>query len=427
MKLKAVVAMLVLMLAAASAQAEEIIAPGEVLTVQRCVAIALQRRPNIMAAKSAVDIGTSRIGQAQSNYYPQIDANAAYSRVDPVSGSSGLKTSRSYDQYSGNVMLNQLLFDFGRTGTQVSIERLNRDAAQSDLQNTEEQVVFQVKLAYYNLLRAQRTLDVAEQTVKQAEEHLAQAKGFYEVGTKPKFDVTRAEVDLSTAKLARISAANGVKVARVTLNTAMGFPETGEYSVEDNLTAEKFPLSREEVLSRAYENRPDLVALRQRIRAAEESVSLAQKNYFPILTGNAAYNRAGDRFPLDDGWSAGVSLTVPIFSGFLTKNQVAEAKATLEVVRANEESQRLAVTLEVQAAYLKLLEAEERIQVAELTVRQAEENHEIATGRYAAGVGNPIEVTDAEVTLASARVAHIQALCDYKIAVADLERAIGVR
>lgn len=129
----------------------------------------------------------------------------------------------------------------------------------------------------------------------------------------------------------------------------------------------------------------------------------------------------------DGGWNAGVALSIPIFSGFLTKYQVSEAKANLNILLANEEALRQNVLLEVQQTYLNLTEAEERIVTAEITVRQARENHEIATGRYAAGVGNPIEVTDAEVALSNAKASQIQALYDYKIAAASIEKAMGVR
>jgi outer membrane protein len=106
---------------------------------------------------------------------------------------------------------------------------------------------------------------------------------------------------------------------------------------------------------------------------------------------------------------------------------VEESKANLNVLTANEESLRQTVFLDVQQAYLNLKQAEDSIPTAELGVKQAEENFDIANGRYAAGVGNPIEVTDAEISLLSAKLSHIQALYDYKVAQASLEKAMGVR
>ena len=156
-------------------------------------------------------------------------------------------------------------------------------------------------------------------------------------------------------------------------------------------------------------------------------MSLARKGYFPVLNGTASYSWVGHSFPDGDGRSAGVALSVPIFSGFSTKHQISEAKANLLILNANEEELRQGVLLDVQQSLLNLAEAEERITVAELTVKQAQENSDIANGRYAAGVGNPIEVTDADVALSNAKTAHTQALYDYKVARASLEKAMGVR
>lgn len=97
------------------------------------------------------------------------------------------------------------------------------------------------------------------------------------------------------------------------------------------------------------------------------------------------------------------------------------------MAKANEDLVRQTIVLDVQQAYLNLKEAENRIPTAEITVTQATENLDIANGRYAAGVGSPIEVTDAQVTYINAKTTYIQALSDYKVTQASLEKAMGVR
>ncbi len=435
-----VLALLVLLTVPAVGGAQEnFIRKGEQLNLQRCIDIALRKQPSIVAAKNTVSVNQSRVGEAESAYYPQIDLSAGYTRIKSAGSSSrssfvtdGITTvpssgGTSFDEYTGSVSVNQLIFDFWKTRTQVDIQKLNVDSSRSALDNTSESVVFTVKQAYYGVLQAKRNRDVAEETVKQFEQHLGQAKGFYEVGTAAKYDVTKAEVDLSNSKLNLIKADNALKIARVTLNNAMGVPDAPEYGIEDNLSYSKYEITFDEALQRAYQNRPDLQSLIFQRRAASQSINLAKKGYYPVLTGSASYNRSGQGFPLQEGWDAGVSLTFPIFSGFLTKNQVAEQKANLDVVRANEESLKQGILLDVQQGYLNLAQAAESITTADLTVNQAKENLDIANGRYAAGVGNPIEVTDAEVLLTNAKTSYIQALYDYKVAVATIEKAMGVR
>ncbi len=412
------------------ADAEDIIKQGEVLGIERCIEIALKRHPGITSAEHAVNVNRSRVGEAKADYYPQIDGASGYSRISPASDTDNSLSSgaaNSHDQYTGSVTLKQNIYDFGKTAEQVQVRNLDLDSSRSDLRNVSGQTVLNVRNAYYGVLKAVRDSDVAEEAVKQFQQHLEQAKGFYEVGTKPKFDVTKADVDLSNSRLALIKAKNALRLAIATLNNALGVPDAPEYTLEDNLSAEAYGITFEEAIGRAYENRPDLESAIFKKQAAERSVILAEKGHYPKLNGNASYNWTGEDLPLNEGWNAGVSLSIPIFTGFLTTHQVEGSKATLKVQSANEELLRQSVFLEVQQAWLKLTEAGESIPAAELIVRQAEENLELANGRYSAGVGNPVEVTDAQVSLSSAKTSYIQALYDYKIAHASLEKAMGVR
>ena len=413
--------------------ADEIIKKGEVLNLERCVEIALKKQPNIIAAKNTVEVNISRVGQSKSNYYPQIGLSSSYNRISLSSGTGTSRslsgsTSSSFDEYSTGFNLNQTIYDFGKTPTQVKIQNFNLDSSRSDFKNIYEQVIFNVKQSYFGVLQAKRNRDISVDTVKQFQQHLDQAKGFYEVGTHPKFDVIKAEADLSNAKLNLIKAENALRVAAVILNNAMGVPESPEYIIEDSLSFQQYTITLEGALDKAYKNRPDLWSAIARRQAAESSVDLAKTSFYPVLTGNASYDWSGGGVSsLDPGWAVGAAITFPLFSGHLTEHQVEEAKANLNVLKANEESLRQNISSDVQQAYLNLKQAEESIPTAELGVKQAEENFEIANGRYAAGVGNPIEVTDAEVLLANAKLSYIEALYNYKISQASLEKAVGIR
>jgi len=224
-----------------------------------------------------------------------------------------------------------------------------------------------------------------------------------------------------------IRAQNAFRIAIATLNNTMGVPEAPDYEIDDNLYFEKYEMTFEEAIDNAYRNRPDLASLVSKRLASEKSIELAKTGYYPTLTGNAAYNWGGEKFPLDDGWNVGVTLSFPLFSGFLTTYQVAESKANLNVIMANEVFLKQSIYLEVQQAYMTLRAAEDAIPAAKLGVDQARENLDIANGRYSAGVGNPIEVSDAEVSLVTARTFYIQALYADKVAQASLEKAMGIQ
>lgn len=418
---------------------------GGPLTLKQAIEIALKNHPSIEAQQGQVASGKAKTGQARGNYYPQLSIGGAYSRIWPVNASTSATTSlaglppgghipsgispeaRSYEQYAATANLSQLLLDFGKTGAQVRVQKLNTQAARYELQNIRDQVVFNVRQAYYALLSAQDNHDVMVEAMEQFRKHLEYAQVLFETGSKPKFDVTKAEVDLSNAELDLIKAENSVRLARATLNNAMGLPPSVSYSVEEDLSLETNPRSLQEALETAFSRRPDLLALQKQKESAQESIKVADRGYFPVVSGNASLTYVGTEFPMDHGWVAGANIVFPVFSGFITSYQVAEARGNLVTASANVRNLKQAVVLELEQGFLSLREADQRMRSSETAMKQAKENLELASERYAAGLAIGVEVTDAVVSYANAKMSNIAARYDYKTAKARIDKAIGQR
>jgi outer membrane protein TolC len=232
-------------------------------------------------------------------------------------------------------------------------------------------------------------------------------------------------VQVSTAELDLVTARNNVALGQETLRTAMGVTDLPDFVLVDVPEHRPVVISDAEILQQAYRLRPELQSIQAQQAAAAQRVSSLQKQLLPSLSGNAQYNWTGREPPLQDGWILGVSLTVPLFDNILTVAEVGEAQATLRGLAAQEEDLRLQVALDVRRSTLELHRAEQSIRVSEQTVISARENLALAEGRYTAGVGNIIEVTDAQVSFSSARANSIQAVYSYKTALAQLERALG--
>lgn len=451
----------------------QLVKPGEVLTVQKCVELALINNPNIGLANNLTKVYTSKIGQAKAAYLPQINVSSGYSRQNPIISNTLYKNEKNNNQYSGSVSLNQMLYDFGKTDTKVSIQKLNLNSSKYDIDEQIVQVAYDTKQAYYSALLSKISKDIYSQTIKQNELHLKQAKAFFNTGIKAKIDVTNAEVNLSNAKLEYLKADNTYKTAISNLNNAMGVPDapdyqivdtvllkkpgslqyseelvaskskkndknatkqattlsTGiaKYDVVDNLTYDKYQINFEDAIKKAYDNRPDLKSIIEKENAAKASVKLAKKDYLPNLNAAATYGTGGQEFPLDTGWSFGASLSIPVFNGLLTKYNINEAKANLDVTSSNVEILKQSIYSAVQQSYINLKQAEKSIPVAELISKQAKENFELATGRYNAGVGSSVEVIDAQTNYSSAQLTYVQSLYQYNMARINLEKAMGVK
>jgi len=200
-----------------------------------------------------------------------------------------------------------------------------------------------------------------------------------------------------------------------------------KHNIIENLSFEKYNITLNEAINKAFENRLDLKSLITREISSNESVKLSKKEYYPNLQSYANYSYGGQQFPLDNGWSFGANLNIPVFNGLLTKNQINEAKANMDIAKSNIEILKQNIYLQVQQAYINLTQVEKSIPVAELIVKQAKENYELANGRYNVGVGNSIEVNDAEISYNNAQLAYVQAFYDYNIAYINFEKAMGVK
>ena len=422
---KILLLVLLLIISGQTLQAAETIQKGDMLTLQQCINTALKNHPAVTAAAGTIRQSESKIGQARAGYYPQINIQSGYSRIGPAPTSL---RSDPYNYYSNSLNLNQTLFDFGKTSSSVDIQMLTKQSAEADFQNTAASLVLGVKEAYYSFLKAKMSETVAKETVNQFQQHFDVAETFFETGKSSKIDVTSAEVNLSNARIQLISVQNALHIARVNLNKAMGLISAPEYDVEEQFHLEQISISFETALAQAYENRPDLLSTGLKKEALEKSIDLNKKGYLPVLSGSASYGYTGEELNTDNkSWNVGVALTFPLFTGLSTKYAVEEARANLDVAKANEESLRQKVYLEVQSAWLNRREAFERIEAGRIIVRQAEETLELARGRYATGVGSSIEITDAMIKLNNAKMTYITALSDFSVAEANLEKAIGAQ
>ena len=398
----------------------------KIMEVDECVKIALEKHPLIKSAMGNAEIYKSKIGQAWANYFPTLSAGISYSRNDMQVANFAFPT-QVYDMYyTPTVSGNMLLFDFGKTKAQADLAKRTYEAAQFNLENSINTVIFTVKQAYYNLLFAQQQVKVYEDTVKDYTLHLEQAKAYYNIGTKARIDVITAEHNLGRAKLNLIQAQNTLKIAYVQLSNAMGMPEYSDYDVTDNLTAKAYDINAEDAIKAAFDTNPELLSAKKKADASEMLVRTSKRAFTPNVSGFASYTRGGKRVDTDYGYQFGAQLNYQTVNLMQLKKQVDEAKATYKKDVADYENTKQNIYLEVKQAYLNLTTAQESIGVAKLSMEQAKEQYDQASGRYKVGLGDAIELKDAETTYRNAQLDYYNTLLNYHVSAADLERQMGI-
>ncbi len=318
-----------------------------------------------------------------------------------------------------------MLYDFGVTQNQATIKRLDYEAYKTTLAATINDVIYQTKDAYYNLLYAFENKKVSEDTVNKFEMFYNQAKAFYEIGMNPKVDVTIAEVNLSNAKLQLIQADNAVNLAVARLNNIMGVPFIDSYNVQERLKYQPVDVTFNQSIEIAREARPELKLAELKVESANQTLKLVKKSYFPKLSVEGQYQRGGRSWNSNYGYNIGGYLNFPTINGMLIKNEIKEARYLYDKELANAKNTQNQIYLEIQNSFLKLEEKKNQMPVALLNVKQSKENYELSYGRYRVGEASPTELKDAQINYQQAQLSYYNALYQYNSAKAELEKSIG--
>lgn len=401
---------------------------GEVTLVD-CIKLAITHHPAIMSAISNSEIYKSRVGQAWSNYFPTLSAGVSYSRNDMLMTMGGtysrMMTQRYNMYYVPTLSANMLLFDFGKTKAGADMAKRNFEASRYDAEASIETVIYNVKVAYYNLVFAEIQKTVYEDTVKDFELQLKQASAQYKIGRKAKIDVTTAEYNLGNAKVNLIKAKNTLELAAVQLANAVGIPELEGVILKDKLNTKQYDVNFPELIKTAEEARPVLLSAKKKMDAAEMNVRAAKRAFTPDLSAFGSYSNGGRQIDSDYGYQFGVQLQYNALNVMLLKKQVDEANATYRKYVADYEQEKQNVYLEVKSAYISLLNSHDSLGVAKLALQQAKERQYQAFRRYQVGLGDAIELKDSENTYLNAQLDYYNNLLNYNINAAELERVIG--
>jgi outer membrane protein len=413
-----------------------------VLTLDEAVKTGLQHQPQLRQAHAGTDAALARADEARAPLLPQVTAIASYQRATgnyvPKPGAlpkqataTAMSSGSSFDTgnyFSTGVTLSQYLWDFGLTTDRWrSAQAAARSTAQSERASA-LQVVLGVRTAYF-AARADRDLvQVARETLANQERHLGQIEGQVKVGARPEIDLAQARSDRATAEAQLISAENVYATAKAQLNLAMGMEGPADYEVDSAalpaVDGEDLPTAQ--LVDEAIRARPDLAALKEQLRASQLSVSSAKGAYWPSLNAATSLTDAGtDLGDLRWNWNATINLSWSLFSGLLTASQVREARANLSAVEAQRDGLRQQVYLDVEQARLGVRAAKASLHATDEALVNAKVRLNLAEGRYTAGVGNVIELGDAQVALTNAAAQRTQADFILAVARAQLLRALG--
>lgn len=448
-----------------------------VFSIDDCIGYALKNDPNIKNYESTKKAQKSAVGIAKSNYFPSIFGSTGYN-ISNTRYSGDRSDSMNNNYYGLNMGVNQLIWDFGKTIAQINMNKFNYEAAGYDLENVILNSVYNVKITYATVLAAHANEDIYARSVRINQLNVDRTKAMYEVGLKSKIDVVNAQVYLTDAKISLLQVQNQYQSALINLNNAMYYVDAPDYSIKDTETfnfqknysvkneiniaydrknydensveaeikdgailtsgIEKrdilktynfkpFSLSMSEAIAKAYENRPDLKSIILVKKASDESLKMLKRGFLPAITGSAGYTMMNRSDYSSNAVTASAGMTLPTINGMSVKYQVEQAHAYLDIAVNNVDLLKKNIYFQVQSYYVNMKQLEKRIPLMSQKVEQTLENFELADGRYAVGLGNYLELQQAQTNYNNAQLAFVQSVFDYNQARYYLEKSMGIR
>lgn len=398
---------------------------AEPLSLAEALKIADKNHPQIEEAAANLTITEARLGQTTANYWPQINLAADWNKGDAfLTALGGIKET---EVSTTSVVVRQNIYDFGRTAGTAAAARGAKAAAAQGLAVSRQDIAFRVKAAWFLVLAAEKQVEASRKTVAARENLARQANEFFKHGIRSKVEVARTEASLYAGKSVLIRAENNRDLARLELANAMGLNSLDDRPLAEpeNMT----PIAQEDLAAlreEGLQNRGELKRLASLKDSATGSLDSARSGYLPTLSGVASYGEAAQSMlPEGEVWLLGVNLSLPVFSGFATREQVREADAAIHAVEAQQRNLRMQIAREIESAWLGITETQARLAASTKETIAAQEGQRLATERYREGLGTMIEAIDAQAQALNAETAQIQAGYDQRIARARLDRALG--
>jgi outer membrane protein TolC len=414
------------------------------ITLAEALTLAAQNNLGLRVAAYESQVARSQLAQAEAFRRGLLTGNAQYTRVNErppttitVPNPPGPPLSVTIpapdpNLWSLGVTYQLPLYTGGRSDAQIALARANLRGAESALERIKQQLVLDVRQAYYGLLLAQAGIGVSQRAVASAEENLRVARARVQAGASPRFDEVQAEVSLANARQALVRARASEALAIQGVDALLALPLDTALQPRETMTVVALRGDLPALIRRALETRPELAEHMARVAAAQAAVEIARAGARPLIVLNA-----GPTYGTSSGgsftggstaaltWSVTLSGTITLSDGNLTAERIREAQLRVEQLRATEAQIRQVIELDVRRAVINYASAVEEVVAADKSVEQGQEQLRIANVRFQAGVSTNLEVVTAQSLLSQAELSRVQAIYSVNVARAQLERAVG--
>ena len=413
----------------------------ELLSLDRCIEIALDKNPEIAAARWDIAAADSRLDAARSAFWPQISAEGGYQRyVDSqrliaarYNGESGVFDN---DILRSDLVAKMTLYAGGRITSEAGAAGKLSEAEKKKFIRTRDELIYSVTGVFFSILGQQKIIASLEFSRGALEENRKRVLQLYDAQKVAKVDLLRTEVRLSDLSQTILKEENTLAVQKSALFNLMGYytvPEQARLEDKASLPSEA-PIDMGQLIEAALKNRPDYQAAKDRLEAQTLRVAVAKAGHWPSINLVGTYGVRNAPSPSDVGknthstgdvGSIGVVLSVPLFEGGRVSAKINEETAILSAARDRLRKLELQIRQETETAALDVLSNTARFKATEKSIEQAKESLRIESMKYELGRGSITDVLDSQAALLQAETSNCRACIDYHISIARLKLATG--
>lgn len=400
---------------------------GQAWSLGYCINAAFDNHGDVLVAVENLDAARAQLRSAGSSlWYPTLSAQSTRTEGQSVANQGGSTQRRTGDISDEQHLLsaNVTLWDGGVQRQNVRQAKASQTTVEASMERTRQLLAYEVTNAYVRVLRARRSLEVANRQLEQAQGQKAMVEAKVEAGAAAEVDVFPIEVQIANARVNQIRAHSDIRVAASALRNAMGL-ESGEVPELEEVPEKLADApALEECRALALENRPEVRQTEATLERNRASLTLARLRTLPQLTSNARYQRGLASSTIDRQWSINAALSWNFFDRG-DRADIDAASANLRAADLQRAQLIKDIGSEVEQAHLALAGARERVAAAEVSLQLARKNLEVAEAKYQADLAIPLEIVDAQVAASNAELQWIEARYDYYLARAQLDRAMG--
>lgn len=422
-----------------------VFAQQQIFTLQESLEIGLMNSKDLKISQSKVNYSEAKLAEVKSQFYPQFKFLGNYTRLSdnlppfqvsmPILPTPIVISEPILNNYTFKLGFTQPIFTGMKLLSNKKSAEKSLQASAIDFSIETNEAAFNIYTAFWNFYKSKEIKKVVEKTLTQMENHLNDAKNFYEQELIAKNDLLKLEIQYSNTKLMLIDAENAVKLARIAFNKSIGaaLEMNSEIEVnENNINESEFNLS--EIIVEALKNRDELKSMNYKISASQSQIDAANSNWLPslYLSGNYYYNNPNQRFqPIENkfnyNWDVGITMSWDVWNWGQTSAQARQAEETKIQLETNYNLMMENIHMEVHSNYLNLQKAKEKLKVNRISLDQAEENLNLVNEKFAVQIVNSTEVIDAELLKLQAETNLKTAEVDYQIAKTRLSKSLGRR